>query len=106
MSDTTLAEDASMEIHLVIAIPVMNVCVGLTTGETFGNWQKVRIKMKAGDTVKAYGYEWEIMNTDYNGGILCLTKEPICTKALTMIILITFIQRAPSVSILRNLQKT
>ena len=38
-------------------------------------------RMKAGDTIKAYGYEWEIMNTDYNGGILCLTKEPICTKA-------------------------
>lgn len=44
MSDTILAEDVSMEVHLMIAIPVMNVCMGLITGETFGNWQKVRIR--------------------------------------------------------------
>lgn len=37
--------------------------------------------MKAGDTVKAYGIEWEILDTDFNGGILCLAKEPLCSKA-------------------------
>ena len=36
--------------------------------------------VKAGETVNAYGYEWEVLDTDYNGGILCLMKEQICEK--------------------------
>ena len=35
----------------------------------------------AGETVKAYGHEWEVLDTDYNGGILCLMKEQICEKS-------------------------
>lgn len=37
--------------------------------------------MKAGDTVKAYGIDWEILDTNFNGGFLCLAKEPLCNQA-------------------------
>lgn len=42
---------------------------------------KTERAIEAGQTVKAYGHEWEVLDTDYNGGILCLMKEQICEKA-------------------------
>ena len=43
--------------------------------------------MKAGDIVKAYGYEWEILDPEYKGkdglGILCLTKNIIKNMAFS-----------------------
>lgn len=43
--------------------------------------EHAKTEIKAGDTIKAYGIEWEILDTDFNGGILCLSKEPLCEKA-------------------------
>ncbi len=34
-----------------------------------------------GETIKAYGREWEVLDAAYNGGVLCLMKEQICEKA-------------------------
>ena len=43
--------------------------------------------MKAGDTVTAYGYEWEILDPGYQcndgPGILCLTKDIVRTMAFS-----------------------
>lgn len=44
---------------------------------------KTERAIEAGQTVKAYGHEWEVLDADYNGGILCLMKEQLKQMAFS-----------------------
>lgn len=57
MSDTILAEDVSMEIHLVMPILVMNVCMGLIIVRIIGSTrEKVRYQMQIVIEISADNY--------------------------------------------------
>ena len=51
--------------------------------------KKIITQVKAGDTVKAYGYEFEVLDTEYETedgnkkGILCLTKDIVKMMAFS-----------------------
>lgn len=52
-----------------------------------GMEEQAKTQIKAGDTVTAYGYDWEVLDPEYEGedgpGILCLIKGLIRTMAFS-----------------------